>query len=182
MKIYITRHGQTDWNKIKKIQGRTDIELNEEGRAQALETALNLKDVNFDVIFTSPLKRAVETAEIINMHHQVSILKDERIIERSFGDLEGASIHEIDFTNFWREGYDDLYPNSEPTKSFYERTQNFIKEMMKSDYNAILVVAHGGVSLPFYTFFNGMPQEDDMRKYMLNNCEVAIYDTAMLES
>ena len=65
MKIFLTRHGQTDWNVIERLQGQTDIELNDEGRQQAEETGELIKDENIDLIITSPLKRAKETAEII---------------------------------------------------------------------------------------------------------------------
>ena len=65
MKIYFVRHGETDWNKERKIQGQVDIPLNEFGRHLARETAKGLRDVPFDVCFTSPLGRARETAEII---------------------------------------------------------------------------------------------------------------------
>lgn len=63
MEILVTRHGQTDWNALGKLQGQTDIELNDIGRQQAKETGKLIKDENIDLIITSPLKRAVETAE-----------------------------------------------------------------------------------------------------------------------
>ena len=65
MKIYFVRHGETDWNKDRKIQGQVNISLNEFGRHLARETAKGLKEIPFDVCFTSPLDRARETAEII---------------------------------------------------------------------------------------------------------------------
>ena len=60
--LYIMRHGKTDWNELRKLQGRTDIELNEEGREMARKASKEYKDVHFDVCFCSPLKRAKETA------------------------------------------------------------------------------------------------------------------------
>ena len=65
MRLYIVRHGETDWNKARKIQGQSDIPLNEFGRHLARETAKGLADVHFDLCFTSPLSRAKETAQII---------------------------------------------------------------------------------------------------------------------
>ena len=65
MKIYFIRHGETDWNKDGKLQGRVDIPLNEEGRHVAELTCEALKEEHFDIAFTSPLSRAYETAEII---------------------------------------------------------------------------------------------------------------------
>ena len=66
MKLYIIRHGQTEWNKQKRLQGRSDIPLNEYGIQLARETKAGLKDVKFDLAFTSPLQRAKKTAEILS--------------------------------------------------------------------------------------------------------------------
>ena len=62
MEIYIVRHGETIWNEKKLLQGRTDIELNENGRKLAIITGKNLRNTHFDIVFSSPLKRAHETA------------------------------------------------------------------------------------------------------------------------
>lgn len=66
MEILLTRHGQTEWNVLKKVQGKADIELNEKGIQQAEETREILKNEKIDLILCSPLKRAIQTAEIIN--------------------------------------------------------------------------------------------------------------------
>ena len=76
MKIYFVRHGETDWNKDRKIQGQVNIALNEFGRHLARETAKGLKDIPFDVCFTSPLDRAKETAKIILEGREVPIIED----------------------------------------------------------------------------------------------------------
>mgnify|MGYP005782903757 FL=1 len=91
MKILITRHGQTDWNVLGKIQGQTDIELNDNGRQQAKETGELIKNENIDIIITSPLKRAKETAKIINENFNVTIIEDNRLMERNFGKSEGLT-------------------------------------------------------------------------------------------
>lgn len=84
--IYIVRHGQTDWNVEGKYQGRIDIELNVNGINQAKQISEKLKDIKFDKIFSSPLKRALQTAIIISGG---DIIIDDRLIERSNGELEG---------------------------------------------------------------------------------------------
>ena len=66
MKVFVTRHGQTEWNALGKLQGRQDIELNKVGIEQAIMTSKKIKNENIDIIITSPLKRARETANIIN--------------------------------------------------------------------------------------------------------------------
>ena len=85
--IYLTRHGQTDWNVQKKVMGRCDEPLNEKGREQAKQTKELLSDINFDLIICSPLLRAKETAQIINQDRNIKIEYDDRIIERDFGEL-----------------------------------------------------------------------------------------------
>ena len=98
MKIYVTRHGQTDWNVQGKTQGRADIELNEVGIKQAKQTKEELKNIDIDLIICSPLKRAKKTAEIINEGRNIPIIFDDQIIERNFGEFEGEKIK---FDEFW---------------------------------------------------------------------------------
>lgn len=96
MEIYILRHGQTVWNKSRLLQGSRDIELCEEGRAVARERCDQLKEVDFDVIYSSPLKRAYETACIIRGDRDIPIIKDDRLREINFGENEGKSVIELE--------------------------------------------------------------------------------------
>lgn len=177
MKLYITRHGQTDWNMAKIIQGKSDISLNDTGKKQAQITRDALASVPIDAIIVSPLKRAKQTAAIINEPHQAMIYEDARIEERGFGRFEGKGLDLVDFTRFWSIAEETQFPDCEKTSVFYERVYDFINECkQKAADLTLLIVAHGGVSLPFYTYFNGMPPVGDMRKYMLDNCEVATYE------
>ncbi len=177
MKLFITRHGQTDWNLRGIIQGTTDIPLNDTGRAQALTVAKELKEEKLDAIIVSPLKRAVETAEIINQWHQLPIQCDERLAERCFGDYEGTPIADFDFCGFWNQEKEANFPSCEKTSDFFLRVHSFIEECrVKYANQNVLAVAHGGVSLPFYTYFKEIENDHDMRRYMLNNCEVACYE------
>ena len=85
MQIYIIRHGETDWNTKRLLQGATDIPLNQNGIEAARLTAEALKEIPFDEIYTSPLQRAVQTAEIMRGDRRIPIIKDERLKEISFG-------------------------------------------------------------------------------------------------
>ena len=76
--LYIMRHGKTDWNALHKLQGRTDIPLNEEGRLMALKAHEEYKSWNIDVCYCSPLIRAVETAQIVLKNRGIPIITDER--------------------------------------------------------------------------------------------------------
>ena len=89
MRLYIIRHGETDWNVARRFQGRSDIPLNGEGRRLALITAQALGGIPFTKIYTSPLKRAYETAMIIKGARDIPVIEEQRIIEIGFGEYEG---------------------------------------------------------------------------------------------
>ena len=154
MKIYFIRHGETDWNILKRLQGATDIPLNENGEALARETAEGLKEIPFDMVFTSPLKRAYRTAEIVKGNREIPLIIEERIREICFGDYEGLvsksegySIPDPEFKFFFTKT--DCYktpPNGEPIESLLERTNEFLEELKKREDlkdKTILVSTHG---------------------------------------
>lgn len=99
--IYVTRHGQTDWNLEKKVMGRSNIPLNKNGRKQATIVRDSLFNTPIDKIICSPLLRAKQTADIINQKKQVEIIYDNRLIERDFGEFEGMNTKDFDFYGFW---------------------------------------------------------------------------------
>ena len=90
MLIYVLRHGITQWNKLKKVQGAIDIPLAPEGIELAKRTGEALKDVPFDICFTSPLARAKQTAHYVLGNRQIPVIEDKRIQEIDFGVLEGS--------------------------------------------------------------------------------------------
>lgn len=154
MKLYLIRHGETDWNIVKRLQGATDIPLNENGEALARETAEGLKEIPFDMVFTSPLKRAYRTAEIVKGNREIPLIIEERIREICFGDYEGLvsksegySIPDPEFKFFFTKT--DCYktpPNGEPIESLLERTNEFLEELKKREDlkdKTILVSTHG---------------------------------------
>lgn len=114
--ICLIRHGETDWNALGKLQGRTDIPLNETGKKQAKETGAFLTGSDWDVIITSPLRRAKETAEIINQYLGLEIIEMEDFIERNYGDAEG-----MPFEERTRLYPDKEYPNQESKEALAER-------------------------------------------------------------
>ena len=87
--LYIMRHGRTDWNVRHKLQGRTDIPLNDEGRMMAAEAGKQYSDIHFDECYSSPLARAKETAEIFLKGRGVPVYTDDRLVEMGFGVYEG---------------------------------------------------------------------------------------------
>ena len=177
MEILLTRHGQTKWNVLGKIQGRADIELNEEGIKQAEETGKILENENIDLIICSPLKRAKQTAQIINKNRDIPIIYDKGIIERDFGEFEGMNKTDFDFAGYWSYKQNYKYEKAENIKNFFERVYKFL-DKIKVQYTdkKVLIVAHGGISIPVNCYFNGIPEDNNLLKLVLGNCEVAKYE------
>ena len=170
--LYIVRHGQTDWNVEKRYAGRTDVPLNDIGIQQANTVKDELKNVEFDVVFSSPLKRAYKTAQIIC---NKKIITDERIIERSNGDLEGKLKNEIKEEIDFNDPNNNLY-NIESIIDFRNRINNFLDEVTKKYKNKnVLIVTHAGVAIYMRCYFEGEPISNDYSSYKINNCKVLKY-------
>ncbi|MCI8618397.1 MAG: histidine phosphatase family protein [Clostridia bacterium] len=176
--IYIVRHGQTNWNLEGRNQGRIDIELNEKGIQQAELTSEKLENIKFDKVFSSPLKRAYKTAQVICEKIGIDeneIIVDERIIERCNGELEGLLREEYEGKVDFSDPNDTRY-GVESLTGFRIRIDEFFKEICNKykDRN-VLVVTHAGVSIYAKCFFEGEPDDGDYNKYKLKNCEVLEY-------
>ena len=137
MKLYVIRHGQTDWNVAGKCQGMTNIELNNTGIEQAKQASEQISSYKIDLIICSPLKRARKTAEIINEVTNCQIISDERIIERNCGNIEGTTKDEwtsivnedIDIINNYNLNWDKQ--NVEPIKDVCKRVWNLLDEIQE---------------------------------------------------
>ena len=176
MEILLTRHGQTEWNLLKKVQGKADIELNKTGIQQAKTTRDYLKYERIDLILCSPLKRAIQTAEIINQGRNIRIVIDERVSERDFGEFEGMPNTDFDFNAFWSYEQNLKYDKAKNIKDFFGRVYKFL-DNIKNEYagKRILIVAHGGISIPVKCYFEGIPNAETLLPLCLENCEVAKY-------
>jgi len=140
--IYLIRHGETDWNVLGKLQGQEDVELNISGRKQASELARYFETEILDVIVSSPLKRAYETARIITDKKSVSAIQVvDKLVERSYGDAEGLLPEErlIKFP-------DGIVPGQEDFELLRKRAMHALHKIA-TDYHGkkILVVSHGGI-------------------------------------
>ena len=153
MKLYIVRHGETDWNKARKIQGQVDIPLNDFGRSLAEKTARELAGIPFDLCYSSPLSRARETAELILAGREVPVIEDERLVEMAFGDYEGRCCSKSgwDLPEGFRRFFDgpDRYLAPEGGEDFAQvkqRTGEFLQELYgNKEYqeSRILITTHG---------------------------------------
>ncbi|MGL5316143.1 MAG: histidine phosphatase family protein [Peptostreptococcaceae bacterium] len=147
--FYIARHGQTNWNILGKTQGHGNSDLTEKGEEQARELADAMVNYPIDLIFTSDLGRAVQTAEIVGNKIGINVEKTEALREMGFGVWEGLLIDEIkkDHANTydtWRnEPHLVDIPGGETLHIIKERVDNFIQEINeKYDNKHILLVSH----------------------------------------
>lgn len=176
MEILLTRHGQTEWNALKKVQGKADIELNEVGVEQANKTKELLQNEDIDLILCSPLIRAVQTANIINSDRNIPMIITEGLSERDFGEFEGKTKSEFDFEAFWSYKQNMQYQKAENIRSFFRRVYSFLDDVqLRYEGKRILLVAHGGISIPVNCYFNGIPDQETLLSLALKNCEVAKY-------
>ena len=176
--IYLVRHGQTEWNVKRIIQGKMDICLNDVGREQARIIKKELDKEPIDLIICSPLLRAKETAEIINHERNIPIIFDERISERNFGEYEGKSLKVVDGHHFWDYYINEQFKEAECIQDFFKRIYSFLDDIsLKYPDKNILLVSHGGVSIAVYCYYNNSIPEGSLIQagITLGNCEVISY-------
>ena len=181
--LYIIRHGQTTWNKELRLQGQTDIPLNEEGRRMAREASVQYKDIldSIDICFSSPLIRAYETAELLLSNRELShnIITDDRLKEISFGEFEGlinqVSIPESPVYNLFHkpENYEAV-GEAEGLNELLKRTGEFYHEVLVPLLNKgknVLVVGHGGMNSALISNVLNW-EKKDFWKAMTGNCKL----------
>lgn len=152
LKLYLIRHGETDWNADGRIQGHSDIELNARGLEQARRLAARMPDEGeFHALYSSPLKRAFRTAEMIGGALDTPVTSDPRLLERSLGVLEGLTMSEIrvkhpDVARAWQEGgLRPHIPGEESRDAFIERVTEFIADIRaKHREGRVIAITHGG--------------------------------------
>jgi len=146
--LILVRHGETDYNQKRLMQGQSNIPLNKTGLSQAYRVAQVLKNVPIDALWSSPLSRAFETTESIAKHHQLTIQTDILLIERSFGDFEGRPHEELN--NFEKRTNSTnaslKIPNGESLDELLSRAQQLV-DRIKSTENVgtLLMVGHAGI-------------------------------------
>jgi broad specificity phosphatase PhoE len=148
--IVLVRHGETDWNLERRFQGHADVPLNETGRAQALELAERLAGESFSTAYTSPLRRASETAEILAARLGFDVHPDESLKEVHVGSWSGLAVHEVEarfpegYARWveWRcAGWDD----GETYDELAERVVRGLREIARRHPGkCVLAVTHGG--------------------------------------
>lgn len=167
--LYIIRHGKTEWNAKRKLQGRTDIPLNDEGRLMAEKARDEYKDIHFDVCYCSPLIRAKETAKILMKGRNIPIITDDRLVEMCFGVYEGIEnsfqIPDCPINVFFKEPekYNTPVEGAESFEELYARTGEFLREVIEPlirQEKDILIVGHGAMNSSIVCQVRGIPIEN----------------------
>ncbi len=172
MKIYIVRHGQILSNLIER-HTINDEDLTLVGISQAKDLSKKIGKLDFDIVISSPFIRAIHTANIINTKNKKLII-DDRIRERSSGDLSGKPHSLVNRDEYWNYFTTIQYGTSENIKDFFERVNDFINELKTKDYDTVLIVTHSGVSKAFSAYFEGIKDGLFLNRG-LKNCEVKEY-------
>ena len=182
MKLILVRHGETAWNRDGVVQGRKDIELSELGRQQAELVALALKEEPIEAIYTSPLKRALDTAQAIARYHQAPLESDARLMELDAGELDGLTYQEMrsNYSEFLKEWARDAgpvkLPGGECLQELQDRAWPCI-ERLKDRYpkGTVVVVSHNFAILTIICKAMGM-KLSDFRRLRLGVAGLTVID------
>jgi len=183
-RIVFLRHGRTDWNDSLRYQGKSDIPLNQEGEEEAGKAAIRLSSYLPDVVYTSPLQRALQTTRIISEYftENPTLRIRQELSEIGFGDWEGRSIRELESESSdvylrWRADPTSVIPpGGESFEEIQARVQLFISEISAEDSSNILVVSHGGIIRTALIALIGM-DPSMLWSLRLNNCAISIVDS-----
>lgn len=175
MTLYFMRHGQTEYNRLHRLQGRLDTHLSPEGVQQGKEAAGELKENNitFSAVYSSPLKRAVETAEIVSGVDRSRFVIDDRLIEVAFGPFEGVKAEELepDMLRFFRDpAHYEAPEGAESYDHVMRRAEDFLSSMLREKPQGnILVLSHGAAIHAIYAQLCGLTL-DHYWDMTLGNC------------
>jgi 2,3-bisphosphoglycerate-dependent phosphoglycerate mutase len=162
--LIFIRHGETDWNRQQRFQGQIDVPLNPTGHEQARRLAQALAAERFDLLFSSDLQRARETAQPVQRAHAKPLLAQAALREQSFGVLEGMDVagikarHPQLWAHWLRHDADYALPEGESTRQFHARVVSAVRELATAHGDKTLVlVTHGGVLDMLWRTVHGLP-------------------------
>lgn len=182
MKIYFTRHGLTEYNKERRIQGLLDSPLTLEGKEKAKELGARLKDEGIEIIYSSDQRRAMDSAKIINEALKLDIIPDRRLREVSMLSHEGMTWAESVATDPDREDLimqrPDLFNEGGiyPYRDALEDAIAFIFELIKTKYEKVLVMTHGSKLRVITTVLEGLDLKDTNKVELIKGLSLKIYD------
>ena len=182
---YLARHGETDWNRERRIQGQSDTSLNQRGRKQATSLGTRLADIDFSAVYASDLSRTMETARLVAAEQGSEIVPVRELREIDYGEWEGLTFSEVESRDpegfaerMMRQNVDFAPPGGEDPHQLTARVRQFhdrARALHASGEN-VLVVGHGGSLLALLTCLLGMPVEYVLR-FRLNPTGLSIVRT-----
>lgn len=174
MNLYVIRHGETNMGKNNIIATETEP-LNETGIIQAIEIGKEIRKLNINKIYCSPIQRAKDTLKLFKLDKNIPVIIENRIKERNMGIYENVPFEKLKWNEFWNFNSDKLYPELETMKNVYERISDFLNELKSSNIDDnILLVTHGGISRAIYWYFNGIPENGNSTN-INENCKIYSY-------
>ena len=194
LKLYIVRHGQTEWNVLEKFQGQLNSPLTEEGIEKVVKTGKELKNVEFKAVYTSKLRRTIRTAEIIleknsfekkkNIERKLKLEKLSELNEIYFGEWQGMDFKEI-FLKYPKEAHNYFYDvknycaenvKGEELKDGLERFLSGLKKIVNDNEKGnILIVTHGTVLELFFNYIENKEADDLDERKLIGNGEYRVF-------
>lgn len=172
--IYVIRHGQTDLNKERRMQGRLGLPLNDIGIEQAEQLKAELKNITFDYVFSSPQERAIQTAEIITGKNAVT---DKGLDVFDLGEADRLKVNEVKMNGMVPDS--TVYKGVEENNSFVERVFSFMQELEvefgKKDVN-ILISGHRCTTGCIGAYFEGIPEDKNILRFSSDNGDYKTYN------
>lgn len=179
-KIYLTRHGETVWNRQRRFQGHKNSELTDKGILAAELLADRIEDIELDYIVSSPLLRAYNTAEIARGNKDVQIIKYDGLKEINLGEFEGMSYVDIKskhtelLAEIEKDPFNNRYPNGENLQEFYKRVVKVFTEVVDKYRNkSTLIVAHGGTLKCIEAYIRKFKLSSDWMGNVVKNCSLS---------
>ena len=176
MILYVVRHGETEKNKYGLIQGQTECDLSKNGIEKAKELIPIVRNLKIDVVISSPLKRAYDTASIIT-EGKYPINIDDRMIERNWGLCEGASIDDVDTVKCWNFFLNIGDNGIEKVQDLLKRVSEFLEDI-KNKYpdKNVLVASHSAILRAIHYCLHNIPEDGDMSKIDIPNLRIIEYE------
>lgn len=152
-RVAFVRHGETEWNRQRRIQGLTDVPLNDAGREQARALGRELAAGSWNVLVSSPLTRAVETADLMNAEIGTPVRgRDDALIERGYGRAEGLAVDEVN--ELWPDG---AFPGSESLIHLADRGRSAVLDLLDRYDGNLILVSHGALLRSTLSVLSGRP-------------------------
>lgn len=170
MKVALVRHGQTEENFRNRLQGRSNHILNETGKRQAQRLREKIKNKEYDICYTSPLARCVETAMIL-IGDRVLMELDERLVERNLGKLEGHARSEYDTDFYWDYDLNTNENEVEPVHDLFKRCEEFLNSLKEKNYQSVLIVSHSAIYRTLRYLLTNGELKGKLYNGIIDNCQ-----------